>query len=69
MTALQELTKWWNEDFPEWKKSSEGFEIIEKAIELMEKEKQQIAHAYEFGCIEEMKETFKTGKEFYESVY
>lgn len=35
----------------------------------LKKEKQQIAHAYELGSIEEMQETFKTGNEFYESVY
>ena len=49
MTALKVLIKWWDEDFPNWDKSSEGFSIIEKAKELLEKEEKQIIEAYEIG--------------------
>jgi hypothetical protein len=45
LTALQELIKWFNER-PEYDKSSEGYDIIEKTKELLNKEKQQIINAY-----------------------
>lgn len=72
MTALKQLIK--NLEIERKKETDNGFRnvyshIIDSAKVLLEKEKQQIVHAYELGCIEEMKETFKTGKEFYESIY
>jgi hypothetical protein len=47
MTAIIKLIEWWKNEFPDWEKSSEGYAIIDKAIELMEAEKQQIINAYE----------------------
>jgi len=69
MTAIQELVNWWDNEYPDWDKSSEGYSLIEKAKGLLEKERQQIAHAYEMGFIEEMQKVFKTGNEFYKSLY
>ena len=40
-TAMQELIKYFNER-PEYDKTSEGYEIIEKAKQLLEKEKEQM---------------------------
>ena len=44
-TAMQELIEYFNER-PEYDKTSEGYEIIQKAIELIEKEKEQIMNAH-----------------------
>jgi len=66
MTALEELTKWWNEEFPDWDKSSEGYRIIEKAIELMDKEKQQIIDSFERGVFDkEHGNQYKNGQEYF----
>ena len=42
---MQELIDYFNER-PEYDKTSEGYEIIQKAIELIEIEKEQIIIAY-----------------------
>jgi hypothetical protein len=47
-TALQELIEWFDE-LPEYDKSSEGYSIIEKAKELINKEKEQIIKSYNDG--------------------
>jgi hypothetical protein len=44
-TAIQELIEWFNK-LPEYDKSSEGYSIIEKAKELIHKEKECIIKAY-----------------------
>jgi hypothetical protein len=44
-TAMQELIEWFY-NRPEYDKTSEGYEIMEKAKELLEKEKEQIIDAY-----------------------
>jgi hypothetical protein len=44
-TAMQELIEYFNER-PEYDKTSEGYEIIEKAKLLLEKEKEQIIKAH-----------------------
>ena len=43
-TAIQELIEWFH-NRPEYDKTSEGYEIMEKAKELLEKEKEQIRMA------------------------
>jgi hypothetical protein len=40
-TAMQELMQWFNER-PQYDKTSEGYEIMQKAQELLAKEKEQI---------------------------
>jgi hypothetical protein len=47
-TALQELIEWFDE-LPEYDKSSEGYSIIEKAKELLHKEKESIIKSYNEG--------------------
>jgi len=47
-TAMQELIEYFNKR-PEYDKTSEGYEIIEKAKQLLEKEKEQIRQSYIFG--------------------
>lgn len=47
-TAMQELIDYFNER-PEYDKTSEGYEIIEKAKQLLEKEKEQIIDAFDYG--------------------
>ena len=42
---MQELIDYFNER-PEYDKTSEGYEIIEKSKQLLEKEKEQIKKAY-----------------------
>lgn len=69
MTALQELIVFSEKLDNNVNIKNKYATLLGVARSFLEKEKQQIAHAYEMGFIEEMKETFKTGKEFYESVY
>ena len=47
-TAMQELIEYFNER-PEYDKTSEGYELIEKAKQLLEKEKEQIIEAVNYG--------------------
>jgi hypothetical protein len=47
-TAMQELIEYFNER-PEYDKTSEGYEIIEKSKQLLEKEKEQIINAHTEG--------------------
>jgi hypothetical protein len=51
-TPLQELMQWFNER-PQYDKTSEGYEIMQKAQELLAKEKEQIIDAYENGVGDE----------------
>jgi hypothetical protein len=44
-TPLQELMQWFNER-PQYDKTSEGYEIMQKAQELLAKEKEQITEAH-----------------------
>jgi hypothetical protein len=48
ITAMQELIEYFNER-PEYDKTSEGYEIIEKAKQLLKKEKEQIIDAFDMG--------------------
>jgi hypothetical protein len=57
MTALQELMQWFNER-PEYDKTSEGYEIMQKAQELLTKEAEQLKEMYLRG-IENYDPTFK----------
>ena len=49
-TSMQELIKWINKnnssDYP-----IQSFDIVKKAIDLLEKEKEQIIDAFEYGQI------------------
>jgi hypothetical protein len=61
-TAMQELIEYFNER-PEYDKTSEGYEIIEKAKQLLKKEKKQIIDAFEVGyksC--DLDETFEINR-------
>ena len=69
MTALQELISWWENDYPDWNKSSEGYAIMEKVKYLLEKEKYQIEDAFDCGLTSEIKDSFESGNEFYKYVY
>jgi len=70
MTVLQELIKKWEDEYENGDSEQESYmKFIKDAKGLIAIEKHQIAHAYELGFIEELQEAFKTGKEFYESVY
>ena len=46
---MQELMEWFY-NRPEYDKTSEGYEIMEKAKELLEKEKEQIIEAINAWC-------------------
>jgi hypothetical protein len=47
-TAIQELIEWFH-NRPEYDKTSEGYEIMEKAKELLEKENKQIMDSWKEG--------------------
>ena len=69
-TAMQELIDYFNER-PEYDKTSEGYEIIEKAKQLLEKEKDQLYHSFYAGggvtVLQDFKEEFdKYYKEVFE---
>lgn len=63
-TAMQELIEYFNER-PEYDKTSEGYEIIQKAIELIEKEKEQICNAYTDG----LEGPYIGAEEYYNKTY
>ena len=63
-TAMQELIDYFNER-PEYDKTSEGYEIIQKAIELLEKEKEQICNSY----VEGLEGLYMGAEEYYEKTY
>jgi hypothetical protein len=63
-TAMQELIEYFNER-PEYDKTSEGYEIIQKAIELIEKEKEQICNAYTDG----LEGPYLGAEEYYYDLY
>ena len=47
-TAIQELIEWFH-NRPEYDKTSEAYEIMEKAKELLEKENKQIMDSWKEG--------------------
>lgn len=61
-TPLQELMEWFNER-PQYDKTSEGYEIMQKAQELLAKEKQNIINAYMDG--HHIKDEFYNPEEYY----
>lgn len=61
---MQELIEYFNER-PEYDKTSEGYEIIQKAIELIEKEKEQICNAYTDG----LEGPYIGAEEYYNKTY
>jgi hypothetical protein len=65
-TPLQELMQWFNER-PQYDKTSEGYEIMQKAQELLAKEKEQIIDAYSDGHY--IKDEFYNPKEYYNQTY
>lgn len=72
MTALKELLKWWDEQLPDCYKSPEGYAVIEKAIELLEKEKQQIIDAYDWGISDKEYSdliSYENGTKYFEDTY
>ena len=64
MTPIQELMKWFNER-PEYDKTSEGYEIMQKAQELLAKEKEQICNAYTDG----LEGPYVGAEEYYNQTY
>ena len=67
-TAMQELIEYFN-NRPEYDKTSEGYEIIQKAIELIEKEKEQIIKAMTYSTYREMKGINVSNEEYYNQTY
>ena len=67
-TAMQELIDYFNER-PEYDKTSEGYEIIQKAIELIEKEKEQIENAYRDGLVASRYNGNENTEEYYYDLY
>jgi len=69
-TAMQELIEYFNER-PEYDKTSEGYEIIEKAKLLLEKEKEQIIKAYNQADLEGYFQKIypKYAEEYYKQTY
>ena len=63
-TPLQELMKWFNER-PQYDKTSEGYEIMQKAQELLSKEKEQICNAYTDG----LEGPYLGAEEYYNQTY
>jgi len=71
-TAMQELMEWFY-NRPEYDKSSEGYEIMEKAKELLEKEKEQILNDYmegvDAGILYSNGKVFISKEEYYNRTY
>ncbi len=67
-TAMQELIEWFY-NRPEYDKTSEGYEIIEKAKELLEKEKDWIIHTYWVAYKEGRYSGDETAEEYYNETY
>ena len=61
---MQELIDYFNER-PEYDKTSEGYEIIEKAKQLLEKEKEQICDSY----VEGLEGLYMGAEEYYNKTY
>jgi hypothetical protein len=66
-TALQELIEYFNQR-PEYDKTYKGYEIIEKAKKLLEKEKEQIIFDYMNGKYYHQYEDI-TAEEYYNQTY
>jgi hypothetical protein len=74
-TAMQELIEYFN-NRPEYDKTSEGYEIIQKATELLEKEKEQIIEAHFAGWSDaydylesDSNDRARQSEEYYEETY
>jgi hypothetical protein len=67
-TAMQELIEYFNER-PEYDKTSEGYEIIEKAKQLLEKEKEQICNAFSRGLGTELGLDWEDSEQYYNRIY
>ena len=65
---MQELIEYFNER-PEYDKTSEGYEIIEKAKQLLEKEKEQICNAFSRGLGTELGLDWEDSEQYYNRIY
>jgi hypothetical protein len=70
-TAMQELIEWGDEMLLKYPQKNLGFgEVIDKAEELLEKEKEQIKNAWYNGGINGMGLfEINTGEEYYNQTY
>jgi hypothetical protein len=67
-TAMQELIEYFNER-PEYDKTSEGYEIIEKAKQFLEKEKEQIVNAAANHCYPTEGDALMYAEQYYNQTY
>jgi hypothetical protein len=67
-TALQELMQWFNER-PQYDKTSEGYEIMQKAQELLASEKEHVMMAFNDGKVSGIFKQAKTADQYYKLTY
>lgn len=67
-SPLQELMKWFNER-PEYDKTSEGYEIMQKAQELLKTESEHIMMAFNDGKVSGIFKKDKTANKYYNQTY
>ena len=67
-SPLQELMKWFNER-PEYDKTSEGYEIMQKAQELLKTESEHIMMAFNDGRVSGIFKEDKTANKYYNQTY
>ncbi len=63
-TPLQELMHWFNER-PQYDKTSEGYEIMQKAQELLTSEAEHIIQAYDAGYVNATFKKPRRPREYY----
>ena len=71
MTALQELIKRWKTEMGSYIPNAPIYKaFIEEAETYLEKEKQQIIDAYEWGVSDEQRgNAYENGNEYYKNTY
>jgi hypothetical protein len=69
-TAMQELIEWGDEMLLKHPQKILGFgEAIDKAVELLEKEKEQIKRAFEFGIADAYNFIEDDAEQYYNETY
>ena len=67
-TAMQELIDWsYENDKPDC--TIEAYDVIKKAKDLLEKEKEQIMDAYGYGIIDAVDDTIQGKEDYYNQTY
>lgn len=70
MTVLKELINKWEDEYYNGDSDDESYmKFIKDAKEVLEKDKQQLIHAFNMGSIDEIRAAFKHGSEFYKEIY